>query len=444
MQELPDYFMADLPAGTAVGPELVREACLALRRNRQQYLAIKSTDQMISLLANVAQDWLEEDFLFRVKALAEADKLGVTKEVLAAGINSFFSEITTKNLRALLLQDLGHLDRLEKFCSTEIELAHDRASYAVAPEFIVHLGRENFHLDQATSLVLGLLMRSAQLFVLMPETSMLLRLLAHSIYQREPKVGACIEIAQWTDLELDKIAAEQSDLLVTSKFNAEAQGPRVITYHDKISFAYIAREALQGSNPLRLAREAANDISAWNQTSGHAPHVIYVEHGGSLEVSKFAELLSEALHLREQSHPRGVVRSEEASAIKMRREFYETRAGSSERTKLWNSQFSTAWTVIFEADPLFQESCLHRFIYVKAATSVTEVIHAAESVRGRISTVAVEASDQRAPEIAGEFAKWGVDRICKLGQMQAPPLLFRRNGRLSLASMVRWTDWERS
>jgi hypothetical protein len=111
-------------------------------------------------------------------------------------------------------------------------------------------------------------------------------------------------------------------------------------------------------------------------------------------------------------------------------------------TRLWCSENSTAWTVVFEDDPRFQASCLHRFIYVKAVQNLDEVLQGADAVRGRVSTVALAADETRAKEMAIILARWGVTRVCPLGRMQQPPLLWHHDGRPPLADLVTWTDWE--
>jgi len=67
---------------------------------------------------------------------------------------------------------------------------------------------------------------------------------------------------------------------------------------------------------------------------------------------------------------------------------------------MWCSRGSTAWTVIFEADPRFQASCLNRFIYVKAVTSLEQVLQGAEAVRGKVSTVGLAAPDSMLAHVA--------------------------------------------
>src|SRR5947207_2961307 len=125
-----------------------------------------------------------------------------------------------------------------------------------------------------------------------------------------------------------------------------------------------------------------------------------------------------------------------------RRAFYEVRAAYSDETRVWESRESTARTVVYEADARFQLSCLNRFIYVKGVTDLTEALQNADAVRGKVSTVGLAATEEQAHALAAQLARWGVTRICPLGQMQNPPLSWRHDGRPSLGDLVTWTDWE--
>jgi len=98
--------------------------------------------------------------------------------------------------------------------------------------------------------------------------------------------------------------------------------------------------------------------------------------------------------------------------------------------------------VVYESDPRFQASCLNRFVYVKAARDVTEALQGADPVRGTVSTIGLAAPEDEAPELALTMARWGATRVCPLGQMQSPSLLWRHDGRPSLADLVTWTDFE--
>ena len=105
---------------------------------------------------------------------------------------------------------------------------------------------------------------------------------------------------------------------------------------------------------------------------------------------------------------------------------------------------STAWTVVYEADPLFAVSCLHRFVFVKAAPDLAAALRAADAVRGKVSTVGLASAEDRAASLALELARWGAGRVCPIGRMQEPPLAWRHDGRPALADLIAWTDWEQS
>src|SRR5262249_37316899 len=149
------------------------------------------------------------------------------------------------------------------------------------------------------------------------------------------------------------------------------------------------------------------DVSGWDQQGCLSPHLFYVEHGGAVSPELFGEMLAAELAKCETIQPRGGLTASEAAVVASRRALYEVRAAASADTHLWQSQGSTAWTVVYEADPRFQISCLNRFVYVKAVGSLTEAIQAAESVRGQVSTVGLAAAGERTELIAAEWARWG-------------------------------------
>ena len=115
-------------------------------------------------------------------------------------------------------------------------------------------------------------------------------------------------------------------------------------------------------------------VAAWNQLGCLSPHVIYVQDGGVLSPEKFAELLADALAEQEELEPRGELPAPVAAAIGSRRSIYEVRAAHSPDTRHWCSRGSTAWTVVYEADPRFQLSCLNRFVYVKGVKDLTDAL----------------------------------------------------------------------
>jgi hypothetical protein len=450
---LPNYFLADLPPEAPLTVTIIREACQTLKRNREKYLANRSTQNLIELLCGVAQNWLEADYPLRKFALAEGPKrTGFSSATLANGLDAFFKQFTPENFNALLVQDLGHARRLDGIVSTSIGEKFERGAITVAPEMLVHIAAGNIPNPTLMSIALGVLTRSAQFVKCATGTSFLPRLFAHSLYEAEPKLGACLEIAEWRggngDLETalfdesDCVTATGSDETLAAIRHRLSMKTRFIGYGHRVSFGYIAGGALSSLNMKKIVGAAATDVVAWNQLGCLSPHMIYVENSSAVTADQFAQMLAEELERREESEPRGEIPTETAAAIASRRGLYEVRAAHSD-TRFWHSKNSTAWTVVYEADPLFQLSCLNRFLYVKGVADLKTALESADSVRGKVSTVGLAAPEEKAQELATQLARWGVTRVCPIGQMQNPPLTWRHDGRPALGDLVTWTEVEK-
>jgi hypothetical protein len=216
---LPNYFLADLPPEATLSPAMITEACQTLKRNRERYLAGRSTEQLIQTLSDVADGWLDVENRFRKLALERAgvqsrdvrdcssDTLkrelqqgapgpAFSRATLEKGLDNFFRQLTAENLEALLEQELGDARRLDEMVAVGAGHKRDRAAMAVGPEFIVHIMAGNVPNPALMSIVLGLLTRSAQFIKCASGGAFLPRLFAHSLYDADPKLGNR-RVARW-------------------------------------------------------------------------------------------------------------------------------------------------------------------------------------------------------------------------------------------------------
>src|SRR5580765_2656283 len=100
---LPNYFLADLPAEADLSPTMVTEACHTLRRNREKYLAGRSTENLIRTLCKLGEEWLQPEFSFRKLALEQGpEETGFSAATLGNGLDSFFKQLTKENFEALM------------------------------------------------------------------------------------------------------------------------------------------------------------------------------------------------------------------------------------------------------------------------------------------------------------------------------------------------------
>ena len=476
---LPNYFFADLPPEATLSPAMITEACQTLKRNRECYLAGRSTENIIQILSDVAEGWLDADNRFRKLALEQTwsaeHRLGLnqsqalkvagpvpgapgpafSRATLEKGLDNFFRQLTAENLEALLEQELGDAINVTGEAASPRHSPHVTRHFWRGPEFLVHIAAGNVPNPALMSIVLGLLTRSAQFVKCASGATMLPRLFAHSLYDADPKLGACLEIAEWrggnADLETvlfaeaDCVTATGSDEALAAIRARLPAKTRFLGYGHRVSFGFVADAVLHGSSARQIISNAAHDVVAWNQLGCLSPHVIYVQFGGKVSPEQFAEMLADELERREQTEPRGELAAEHAAVIASRRAFYEVRAAARSEvldTLMWHSKNSTAWTVIYEADARFQLSCLNRFVYVKGVKDLQEMLQNAESVRDMVSTVGIAAPERKAHELAEQLARWGATRVCPLGRMQNPPLAWRHDGRPVLGDLVTWTDFE--
>ncbi len=451
---LPNYFLADLPQEALLTGSMLAEGCQTLRRNREQYLAPRTTQSVIGTLVKLGSSWLEPDYPLRRFALEGAqERAGFPPGVLARGLDAYFSQFTADNFEALIEQDFGDLRKLDQLAPTLVEKQTRRASMIQAPGFLFHIAAGNLPIPCFSSIVLGLLLKSAQLVKCGNGTSFLPRLFAHSIYDLDPKLGACLEVAEWKGGkaefesvlmdEADCVTATGSDEAIAAIRNRLKTGTRFVGYGNRISMAFVSAGVLSHRTAPHVVANAASDVVEWNQLGCLSPHVFYVETGGAVSPEQFAESLAAELDRLEQMVPRGPVPAAVSAAISSRRAIYELRARVAGETRQWCSSGSTAWTVVYEVDPRFQLSCLHRFIYVKGVRNLQDALNHADAVRKYTSTVGIAAAEEDRQAIAEQLGRWGASRVCPLGSMQHPPLLWRHDGRPSLGDLVSWTDWER-
>ena len=450
---LPDFFLADLPPTATLTPAMIATAGEVLKRNREKYLLPRPTADIVKNLCQIGAAWLQPENKFRRLALEFGPaETGFSRPILARGLDQFFRRFTPEHFSALLVQELGSVRRLDEFDFDAPGEEPLRSSVARGPELLVHFAAGNLPSPALLSLTLGLLTRSAQFMKCASGAAFLPRLFAHSIYEWDHKLGACLEMAVWRGGELDLetallahadcVTATGSDETLAAIRSRLPVPTRFLGYGQRVSFGFITREALREENISQLVARAADDIVAWDQNGCLSPHAIYIEERGAIESDKFAELLALELARRELIEPRGKISVAEAAAIATQRATFETLAAHRGDAKIWSSHESTAWTVVFMHDPRFQFSPANRFILIKPVAEARDVFPGIDLVRGKVSTVGLAAGPEKFRGLAKQFAHWGVTRICPLGEMQNPPLTWRHDGRPALGDLVMWTELE--
>src|SRR5690606_5994301 len=144
------------------------------------------------------------------------------------------------------------------------------AAFVRGPDLIAQITGGTLPNPTLTSIIFGYLMRSAQFVKCATGTAFIPRLFAHSIYETEPKLGACLEIAEWRGgseiletalfAEADCVTATGSDETLETIRKRLPGKTRFIGYGHRVRFAYIAEEILSGTNPQKIVKRAVQDV----------------------------------------------------------------------------------------------------------------------------------------------------------------------------------------
>ncbi len=320
--------------------------------------------------------------------------------------------------------ELGHEAALDGFQAVGAERLR-----AVAPRVILHVVSGNTPHAALQSLVRGLLLDSHNLCKLpgsgLPEAEAFAAALPEPLRARV-EFSATLPDA-WL-AAADAIVVFGSDDTV-AHFRARALPHQIfLGYGHRISLGIVFGDPAFASVP-----GAARDASLFDQQGCLSPHCIYVADCPE----QYAAHLAIEMERIQLALPRSPLTLSEAAAISEIRETSRFRAAIGQAVRLWESAGSDAWTVIFDASPVFSASPLNRVLFVRPLPD--DPAAALAPVYPFLSTIGIWPNTLPNAERA---AALGATRVCALGRMQAPPWTWRQDGRATLAPLVVWRSWE--
>lgn len=352
-----------------------------------------------------------------------------------SAMTRLLGKISADDLSSWLAAELGHPDALDQFIPHGPLL-----SKASAPATILHIVSGNTPHAALQSLLRGLLLGSANVIKLpssgLPELAGWIDQLPD---QLRPMVDTTDKLTddQWQ--HADAVIAIGSDDTIAAVREQTRPDQIFIAHGHKVSIG-IVYDDLEIAAPL-----AARDVSLFNQRGCLSPHAIYVDEphrsdtGNALQ---FAAMLAAAMenfarqNPTDPSDPANKLSLSEAGAIRNLRETTRFAAANSPTTQLWESPDGFDWTVIYQAAPTLQLSCLNRCIFVKPLPAELNSDTLGPEAR-HLSTIAIHPFNTTT---ASRLATLPAHRICPLGQSQQPSLFWHHDGFAPLASLVKWQD----
>jgi len=332
----------------------------------------------------------------------------------------------------LVRAELGDVDALDTWIKRD-----GIRTRARAPKLIYHICAGNLAISAMTSVVHGLVLGSHNVVKLPSdrEDSSTRREILDFIRGLPAPLRKLVE----TDRILDEKMLASADVAIAFGSDATMESLRAKTHGGQKFIAHghaVSLIWLSDANRLAAqeARAVATDVLTYDQLGCLSPQAIYVSPGTN--IAALGEKLARAL----EAHWSGLVKKP-ARPLGVAARIAEARdMAFALGHRVWLPPTRhMGWTLIHDADSLFQPSPLHGVIAIRSV-SETRLGEALAPVAGKISTVGVAGKMSARAEAA--FLKLGVTRFCPAGRMQFPPLTWHHDGRSTLAELVTSIDAE--
>jgi hypothetical protein len=413
-----------------------------LRRARSGLLE-RPVREIVRGIGRAARRFLDDGDELRREALARIpETAGYSPPMARAVLDGMALDWTSERLEGLLSAELGGGDALDGF----VPSGKDRMSRALGLPLTVHLCAGSVPGVSVTSMVRGLLVKSAVLLKPGRGDEVLPVLFRRGLVEEAEWLADATAVVYWPGGSADPIegaALEAADLVVvyggddavrSARAAARATTP-VVAYPHRVSFAVVAAD----SQP-EVAASAARAVALFDQRGCVSPQLLYV-CGSAADACRFAGSLAGELRALERDLPAGPLEESAAAALHQIRGTAELMSASGE-SRVWSGGVDS-WTVVFDPDPAFEPSCLGRVVRVKPIAGVEALVEVLRPFRRHLQTVGVgglPAATRRG--LAERIARLGPVRIATLDSVAWPPPWWHHDGMGPITALLRWSDLE--
>lgn len=438
-------------------PESLERLVSTLRRNRARVLQGAKVSELAAAMGSVGSRFLRPGDELRDRALALLPSYaGLSEEMARQVLEGMARDWTTDRLRSLLRVELGDPSVLDGFrpdprIAPGEDREEERMVRAVGPGLSLHICASTVPGVSVTSLIRGLLVKSA--VILKPGRSDLVLpvLFAAGLREAAPELADCVAVLYWPGgrdpweqpllQASDAVVVYGSDEVVRRIRDRTPVTRRFVAHRHRVGAALVGLEGLDEAESVETARRVARAVAAFDQRGCVSPHVVYVESGRTMEAAEWADSLATALEGLEGELPSGPLTPSEASAIQQLRGTWEMRAAA-DGGRIRHGG-SAPWTVLYEPDPGFTPSCAGRVIRVRPVESLHQAVEELASVGPHLQTVSLEGvEDDRRIALAESLARAGAVRITTAPRSPWPPPWWHHDGEGPLGPLLRWADLE--
>jgi hypothetical protein len=414
----------------------------------QRKLAATPIATIISAIDAVSRSWADRSYPLRQNALAAVVRAtGFSSEAVERSFDVELRNYRAESLVRTLERELGNAEVLDGFVPDRPLGGH---SYAIGPTITLVVLTGNVPGLPALSIVRALLLKSAVIAKVASGEPTFAAFFARSLSEQLPLLGAALAVSYWQRDELDVLdaALRVSDAVIAygsdqacATIRARLRGDqRYVEHGHKLSLGLVTLDYLRALGVDEVARRIALDVSTFNQHACIAPQAYLVEdrHGSAREL---ASAIARALAQYAEECPLGELAEADAAALQLRRAAAAWQAASQPVAGLWCAS-TLDWTVQLTDQLLPLSAAGNRDLRVVACTGLSDAVDKIAPIGKHLQNVGVGACGSQLFESALALARIGACRISEPGHMAEPSLIWRHDGELCLAQLVRFCDIE--
>ncbi len=378
----------------------IEGAFARLRQAHREVLAPMPQEKVVGHLAEMAERWRDPTYALRHRAEEWQEPFPFA--MVWVSLDALLDSLCPEALWRLI----------------ESEGAKDGAGYPV----VGHIIAGNTPLLTWVSIIRALLVRSTS-FVKLPSGPAALwgRLFVESLADVSPALAECVSLAQWSGgtHALDKALCRGADIVMAHGSDETLNALQslcppnkpFIGYGHRVSFAVVP----EGQGTAEAALGLARDVLLYDQGGCLSPQTIFVE-GERAQSEEFAALLAEALKKTAVVYPLPARAAQAAMTVREARLLGHMGEGN----RLWEDP-SLRWTVIARPETEFAPSSTFGVVSVQPLPTLADLPEAVARVAARLQGCA----------LAGDAQDYlpCMSYLCAPGEMQAPPLSWRQDGR---------------
>ena len=257
---------------------------------------------------------------------------------------------------------------------------------------------------------------------------------AETLREIDPELGRRIAVFNWSreNRELTAHLIASADLLVAygnDSTIAALTGDRMfIGFGSRVSAAALAIDNAGERELSELAAKVAHDAALYEQLGCLSPHHVFIVGSTIDSARNFAQLVvAELERIANQLPGPAQIPLRDAAAIRRVREVARWRAIAGEPIGLFEGP-RLSWTLIFDPDASFSVSPGYRTLFVSVVSDAVELVRRLDAAAPYLESLAIAADELIGAAIQAALEPFGIPLICKLGEMQSPPLEWRHGG----------------